>query len=68
MIVGFGGNIWPISKKAKKVYVPEFYPKAFKATVLNQDGISFGSNCAQIVNAQDAGSYFDKTDSGLIFQ
>jgi uncharacterized protein (DUF4213/DUF364 family) len=66
MIVGFGGNVWPISRNAKKVYVSELYPEAFKATVLNQKGINFGPDCAEIVNARDAGAYFDRADIILL--
>ena len=58
--------MWPISRKAKKVYVSELDPEVFKSTILNQDGVSFGPNCAEVVNAKDAAACFDAADVILL--
>jgi len=65
-IVGFGGQVHNLSKKAKRVVVSELEPDLFKSTIINSQGLAKGPSGAEIVQAEEAEEYFQKMDAILV--
>lgn len=65
-IVGYGGNVRGVSKKAAKVFVTELEPDMFRSTVIAATGVERGPICADLVHASEAASVFQKADTILL--
>lgn len=65
-LVGFGGMVRSVAKKANKVYVTELEPDIFKSVTFSNDGISTGPNCAEIVRSANGKEYFSISDTVFI--
>lgn len=65
-LVGFGGMVRPLAKKAQKVYVTELEPEIFRSRTFSRNGIVRGPNCAEIVQAANAREYFAKSDTVFV--
>lgn len=65
-IVGFGGMVRNVAKIAGKTYVSELEPSLFKSTIFSKEGLVYGPQCAQVVAAGTAASYFHASDTIFI--
>ncbi|MBW2605247.1 MAG: hypothetical protein JRE28_13190 [Deltaproteobacteria bacterium] len=65
-IVGYGGNVRGVSKKAAKVFVTELEPDMFRSIVISATGFQRGPICADLVHALEAAPVFRKADTILL--
>jgi uncharacterized protein (DUF4213/DUF364 family) len=65
-IVGFGGQVHNLAQKAKRVVVSELEPELFKSTIINSKGLEEGPSRAEIIQADEAGDYFQMMDTILL--
>ncbi len=65
-IVGFGGMVRNVAKIAGKTYVSELEPDIFKSTIFSEQEVTYGPQCAQVISAGTASSYFRDSDTIFI--
>jgi len=61
-IVGYGGMVRAMSKKAKYTYVTELEPELFTSYHIGATGIAKGPNCAKVIKSSEQKEYFAKSN------